>query len=341
VRECRFFSFVEGRTTMGIGWKHHSRAQWIVLLKQRLARHGLSHLLSDVDIGAEFTAGTDPEELADALHREVEESEPTPTKPEASQPRPQPLTSAQRRALSKAPVKWLPKERIDAYHEHQDLVTIRDDRQAEPTPPDRLKPQHEGGIGDTNATSRQYQQPTPGTLVNNRPLTVLICGDRHWTDKTLLYKALNRFFKLHHVIRIILGGARGADSMTEAWATTYAAHRTDDLAIVIVPAEWDRLGPSAGPIRNKKMLAMRPDVVLAFHKNLDASKGTKNTVKLAHQLNVPVYIIPSKPPKPPEPPTQPYLPHLKAKHGHYVTKPKPLPNTDRYPSEHKPLGGRP
>ena len=45
------------------------------------------------------------------------------------------------------------------------------------------------------------------------------------------------------------------------------------------PADWKKYGKSAGPIRNREMLKMDPDIVLIFHDDPKNSKGTKDCVK--------------------------------------------------------------
>jgi hypothetical protein len=59
------------------------------------------------------------------------------------------------------------------------------------------------------------------------------------------------------------------------------------------PADWDRYGKGAGPIRNKQMLDENPDIemVIAFHTNLTNSKGTKNMIDRAKRRNIKVCIF--------------------------------------------------
>jgi len=57
-----------------------------------------------------------------------------------------------------------------------------------------------------------------------------------------------------------------------------------------VLAEWDRYGRAAGPLRNKKMLEEKPDLVVAFTTDIETSRGTANMVKQARQAGIPVVI---------------------------------------------------
>jgi hypothetical protein len=61
--------------------------------------------------------------------------------------------------------------------------------------------------------------------------------------------------------------------------------------VIKVPADWTKYGKAAGPIRNQEMLDMDPDLVLAFHSDLDNSKGTKDMVARARKKGVKVIVI--------------------------------------------------
>jgi len=58
------------------------------------------------------------------------------------------------------------------------------------------------------------------------------------------------------------------------------------------PADWAQHGRAAGPIRNQRMLTQgKPDLVVAFHDNLEHSKGTKNMLKQATEKGVPTKLL--------------------------------------------------
>jgi hypothetical protein len=79
---------------------------------------------------------------------------------------------------------------------------------------------------------------------------------------------------------IIHGAAKGADTIAGNIANKLG------FQVVSVPAEWEKYGRAAGPIRNKIMLNMEPDLVLAFHSDIENSKGTKNMVEIARKKGV-------------------------------------------------------
>ena len=110
-------------------------------------------------------------------------------------------------------------------------------------------------------------------------MRVLICGDRHYADVDKVDAYIAR---LPQDAVVIHGGAKGADSI----AGQCASNRK--LEVLEFPADWQRYGRGAGPIRNKQMLAMgQPDMVVYFHPNLSASKGTKHMIRIAREHGVP------------------------------------------------------
>ena len=87
---------------------------------------------------------------------------------------------------------------------------------------------------------------------------------------------------------VISGGARGVDT----WAVDVA--RARGLSIVVFPADWDKHGKAAGPIRNKQIVEA-VDLVVAFWDG--ESRGTANTIKLARaaRKTVATYQPPGRP----------------------------------------------
>lgn len=116
---------------------------------------------------------------------------------------------------------------------------------------------------------------------------VIVCGDRNWSNRERLDEYLNQHDENFGPLYIIQGGARGADSMAGNWAAVRARPS------VKVPANWKKYGRSAGPIRNRKMLERKPDMVIAFHDNIHESKGTKDMLRAAKEALVPTILVTS------------------------------------------------
>jgi hypothetical protein len=112
-------------------------------------------------------------------------------------------------------------------------------------------------------------------------MKILVCGDRHWKDFLTIYTVLKEYE--HTAEAVIHGAATGADTL--AGDAAEALH----IPVRSYPAEWDK-GPAAGPIRNRRMLQIEhPDMILAFHNDLENSKGTKDMVGRAKQAGIPVH----------------------------------------------------
>jgi len=113
-------------------------------------------------------------------------------------------------------------------------------------------------------------------------LKVLVCGSRHWDDDR---KILDRLSKLPKGTFIIQGGANGADSMAKRAAKLLG------FTVWTVSAEWNKFGKAAGPTRNRRMLDLEPDLVIAFHNDLTTSKGTIDTINEAKRRGIKVEVV--------------------------------------------------
>ncbi len=115
---------------------------------------------------------------------------------------------------------------------------------------------------------------------------VLICGDRHWSHRQVIQDFLAL---LHSDTVVIQGGARGADSI----AAELAKER--GLQVITHEAQWKVYGKGAGPIRNRKMLADSPELVVGFHDDIfESSKGTRDMISVARLKAVPYMVINSQ-----------------------------------------------
>ena len=112
-------------------------------------------------------------------------------------------------------------------------------------------------------------------------MKVLICGDRHWGDPEPIKELLTLLqTTTNNQLLIITGGAPGADQTAERLCESLNIPNT------IFYANWEKYGRRAGPIRNSVMIGTRPDIVIAFHNNVDSSKGTKNCIEQAQRKNI-------------------------------------------------------
>ena len=107
-------------------------------------------------------------------------------------------------------------------------------------------------------------------------IKVIVCGGRNFSDQQKINKILAEY--IHPYSMIIHGGASGADSLAEKWAKKNGVHTA------IVNARWENFGHKAGPMRNRKMLSLNPDLCIAF----PGGKGTKHMVSLCKDLEIEV-----------------------------------------------------
>lgn len=117
-------------------------------------------------------------------------------------------------------------------------------------------------------------------------LRVLVCGSRDWKNREAIERELD---KLEEKIEIVIhGSCRGADLMAEVWA------KKKELPYLGIPARWKTQHKAAGPIRNAKMLRDgKPNLVLAFHEDIENSAGTANMVAKAKKAGIEVRIYDS------------------------------------------------
>ena len=114
-------------------------------------------------------------------------------------------------------------------------------------------------------------------------MKILICGDRNWIDKNKIYSRVSKLNCTEDII--ITGGARGADFLANIVA------RDLKFNTIVKMADWQKYGRSAGPIRNRQMLDLKPDLVIAFHSNIEQSKGTKDCITEASKRGIKVEVI--------------------------------------------------
>lgn len=118
-----------------------------------------------------------------------------------------------------------------------------------------------------------------------RPMVkVIIAGGRDYENYNELEcvadHMLEKLMNTHDIV-IISGGARGADAM----AMRYANHRGFEL--IVMPADWDTHGKSAGYKRNVQM-AEAATHLIAFWDGV--SRGTKHMIDIAHSMKIKVHV---------------------------------------------------
>jgi predicted Rossmann-fold nucleotide-binding protein len=112
-------------------------------------------------------------------------------------------------------------------------------------------------------------------------MRLLVCGGRDYQDLNRVMRVLDNIHEKCGITEIIHGAAKGADSLAGQWA------RKNGIRETAVPANWypnGKLDRSAGPKRNREMLAMKPDGVVAF----PGGSGTADMARIAEEAGIKV-----------------------------------------------------
>lgn len=117
----------------------------------------------------------------------------------------------------------------------------------------------------------------------------LIVGSRTFSDYDLLEEKTDKLLqnKQGKDITIVSGGSQGADKLAEKYA------KERGYRLIVMPADWDGDGKSAGYKRNVRMhefISTKTDRgVIAFWDG--KSKGTQHSFELAKKYNNPIRVI--------------------------------------------------
>ena len=105
-------------------------------------------------------------------------------------------------------------------------------------------------------------------------IKITVGGCRDFTDSEYIFKCLDEYIKelRDEEIIIISGHCCGVDAIAEKYADEKG------FKTMIFPAQWDKYGRAAGPVRNKQMVEAS-DAVIAFWDG--KSLGTKSLIDLA------------------------------------------------------------
>lgn len=109
-------------------------------------------------------------------------------------------------------------------------------------------------------------------------MKLIIAGGRDFDNEELMLKSLNWY----QITEVVCGKAKGADSLGEKLANKF------QIPVVAFPADWEKNGKAAGPIRNVEM-GNYADALIAFWDG--KSKGTKHMIDYMKKLGKPVKVV--------------------------------------------------
>jgi hypothetical protein len=111
---------------------------------------------------------------------------------------------------------------------------------------------------------------------------VVVAGGRDFCDARLMMVKLDKLFERVDDVCIISGGARGADKLGERYALSKG------YPYIIMPADWDRYGKSAGYRRNQEM-AERASACVVFWDG--KSRGSKHMIDICEERDIPLRVV--------------------------------------------------
>lgn len=138
--------------------------------------------------------------------------------------------------------------------------------------------------------TQNNQKPGKGQGESGRPIRkthlklpsvirrIAIVGSRHYPN---MIKVVEFVERLPPEITVVSGGAPGVDTLAVQTAKRRGINTKEHLA------EWNKYGKGAGYRRNR-FIIIDADVVVVFWDG--ASKGTKNSIKLARDHNKALYV---------------------------------------------------
>lgn len=110
-------------------------------------------------------------------------------------------------------------------------------------------------------------------------MKIIIAGSRNLTDYETICAAMSDFPE--EVTEVVSGACRGADKLGEQWA------KMRSIPVKQFPADWDKHGAAAGPIRNRRMAAYAEALVAVWD---GESTGTDNMIHEAKKGDLLVYV---------------------------------------------------
>lgn len=114
-------------------------------------------------------------------------------------------------------------------------------------------------------------------------MNVIIAGSRCFTDYDVLRDALHNLSWFIRIDTVLSGLAHGPDTLALQWAAN------NDISVEKYPADWDKYGKAAGPMRNQQMVE-EADALICFWDG--ESRGTKSMIDLALGKGLVVIVIP-------------------------------------------------
>lgn len=113
-------------------------------------------------------------------------------------------------------------------------------------------------------------------------MKLIIAGGRDLKPSIGFIESAIRMFNISGITEVVCGMAEGVDSEGLHFATHYS------YFISSFPAEWDKHGKAAGPIRNNQMAEYGDALLLIWD---GESRGSASMKKEMQKLKKPIYEV--------------------------------------------------
>jgi hypothetical protein len=110
-------------------------------------------------------------------------------------------------------------------------------------------------------------------------MKTIIAGGRDINDYAILLAAIEE--ANFTITEVVSGGAKGVDALGEQYAESM------NLTLKIYPADWEKNGRAAGPIRNRQMAEYGDQLIAIWD---GKSRGTKNMIETATKKGLTIYV---------------------------------------------------
>lgn len=114
-------------------------------------------------------------------------------------------------------------------------------------------------------------------------MKAIIAGGREFVPTDATWRFLDEAHARLGISEVVSGGARGADAAGERWAEMRS------IQVRRFPADWDRHGKAAGPLRNQQM-ADYADALIAF----PGGHGTADMRRRAEKKGLRIVLAPAQ-----------------------------------------------
>lgn len=117
---------------------------------------------------------------------------------------------------------------------------------------------------------------------NQIMIRVIIAGGRDFNNYALLEEKCDFYLKNQNKIEIVCGLAKGADLLGKRYG------RERGYLVTDFPADWNKNGKGAGPIRNQQMADYATHLIAFWDQK---SRGTKDMIDRATDKGLTVRVV--------------------------------------------------